>query len=192
MPIVSQQELIEKAQQGKVVSFPTDTVPALAALPNYADLIFATKKRSPDKPLILMGSSPQEMWKYVTGTPQKLNIWQAIAQQYWPGELTLVLPASSLVPKAMNPIDPTTIGMRIPNWPITQNILKETGCLATTSANLSGESALTKMSAIAKKFPSVYALNSEYEGNSGIASTVIKWTNSQWQILRQGQIKLTL
>ncbi|MGK7958032.1 MAG: Sua5/YciO/YrdC/YwlC family protein, partial [Crocosphaera sp.] len=55
MPEVSQQQLITGAKQGKVVSFPTDTVPALAALPDSASLIFATKKRPPDKPLILMG-----------------------------------------------------------------------------------------------------------------------------------------
>lgn len=195
MPIVAQQKLIEKVKQGNVVSFPTDTVPALAALPNHADLIFATKKRPPDKPLILMGSSPQEMWKYVTGNPQELDIWQAIAQQYWPGELTLVLPASPLIPKAMNSIDPTTIGMRIPNCPITQNILKETGCLATTSANLSGEPPIENLSEIAAKFPDVFVLDEELLNNqekygSGLPSTVAKWTGKGWEILRQGSIKL--
>lgn len=195
MPIVSKQELIERAKQGNVVSFPTDTVPALAALPNCADLIFATKKRPPDKPLILMGSSPPEMWKYATGTPQEIDIWQAIAQQYWPGQLTLVLPASLLVPKAMNPIDPTTIGMRIPNSRIAQNILQETGCLATTSANLSGEPPIKNLSEIAEKFPDVFVLDEASVKNqkkygSGLPSTVAKWTGNGWEILRQGSIKL--
>ncbi|MDJ0510517.1 MAG: L-threonylcarbamoyladenylate synthase [Crocosphaera sp.] len=195
MPIVSQKELIERVKQGNVVSFTTDTVPALAALPNYADLIFAAKKRPPDKPLILMGSSPEEMWQYVTGTPQELNIWEAIAQQYWPGQLTLVLPASPLVPKVMNPIDTTTIGMRIPNCSMTQNLLKETGCLATTSANLSGEPPIENLSEIAAKFPNVFVLDEERLKNqkkygSGLPSTVAKWTGNGWQILRQGSIKL--
>ncbi|CCQ65295.1 Sua5 YciO YrdC YwlC family protein [Crocosphaera watsonii WH 0402] len=47
MPKVSQQELIAGVKQGKVISFPTDTVPALAALPNYASLIFCHQKTSP-------------------------------------------------------------------------------------------------------------------------------------------------
>ncbi|MEA5533292.1 L-threonylcarbamoyladenylate synthase [Crocosphaera sp. XPORK-15E] len=195
MPKVSQSELIQGAIKGKVVSFPTDTVPALAALPEHSSLIFATKKRPPDKPLILMGASPQDLWKYVIGNPQELEIWQQIAQQYWPGPLTLVLPASALIPKAMNPIDPTTIGVRIPNHTIAQNILAQTGCLATTSANLSGESPLEDMGKITVKFPDVLTLdeaelkNQEKYG-SGLPSTVAKWSNKGWEILRQGSVKI--
>ncbi len=196
MPQVSQQELITGAKQGKVVSFPTDTVPALAALPDFASLIFVTKKRPPDKPLILMGSSPESIWKYVKGTPEEFQIWEGVVKKYWPGQLTLVLPASELVPKAMNPIDPSTIGVRIPNSIIAQNILKETGCLATTSANLSGESPIEKLGEIAQKFSDVLVLNEEPLKNqkkygSGLPSTVAKWTNTGWKILRQGSIKLT-
>ncbi|MDJ0729449.1 MAG: L-threonylcarbamoyladenylate synthase [Crocosphaera sp.] len=196
MPQVSQQELIAGAKQGKVISFPTDTVPALAALPDFASLIFATKKRPPDKPLILMGSSPQAIWKYVKGTPEEFRIWEEVVKQYWPGQLTLVLSASELVPKAMNPLEPSTIGVRIPNSIIAQNILKQTGCLATTSANLSGEPPLEDLSEIAVNFPDVLVLNEEPLKNrkkygSGLPSTVAKWTNTGWKILRQGSIKLT-
>ncbi|WP_107666702.1 L-threonylcarbamoyladenylate synthase [Cyanothece sp. BG0011] len=195
MPQVSQQQLIAGAKQGKVVSFPTDTVPALAAVPNAASLIFATKKRPPDKPLILMGSSPEAIWQYVRGNPQELRIWEGVVKQYWPGQLTLVLPASELVPKTMNPLDPTTIGVRIPNSIIARNILKETGCLATTSANLSGEPPIENLSEINDKFPNVLVLNEEPLNNqkkygSGLPSTVAKWTDTGWIILRQGSIKL--
>ncbi|MEA5508540.1 L-threonylcarbamoyladenylate synthase [Crocosphaera sp. UHCC 0190] len=195
MPKVSQSELIQGAIKGKVVSFPTDTVPALAALPEHSSLIFATKKRPPDKPLILMGASPQNLWKYVTGNPQELEIWQQIAQIYWPGPLTLVLPASDLVPKGMNPSDPTTIGVRIPNNRIAQNILGQTGCLATTSANLSGEPPLENMGEITVRFPDVLVLNeaelkNQEKYGSGLPSTVAKWSNRGWEILRQGSVKL--
>ena len=195
MPLVSQTELIQAAMAGKVVSFPTDTVPALAALPEYSALIFKAKKRPPDKPLILMGSSPEALWQYVKGTAQALEIWQQIAQQYWPGPLTLVLPASNIVPKAMNPIDPTTIGVRIPHHQIAQNILAKTGCLATTSANLSGNPPIEIMSKITAEFPDVFVLdegllkNTEKSG-SGLPSTVAKWTGEGWQILRQGSINM--
>ncbi len=196
MPIVSQPELITGAKQGKVISFPTDTVPALAALPDAASLIFATKKRPPDKPLILMGPSPEAIWKYVKGTPEEFRIWEEVVKQYWPGQLTLVLPASQVVPKVMNPVDPSTIGVRIPNSIIAQNILKKTGCLATTSANLSGEPPIEKLSDIAVKFPDVLVLNEEPLKNqkkygSGLPSTVAKWTDNGWNILRQGSIQLT-
>ena len=196
MPQVSKPELIAGVKQGKVISFHTDTVPALAALPNYASLIFATKKRPPDKPLILMGSSPKAIWKYVQGTPEEFRIWQEVVQKYWPGQLTLVLPASELVPKDMNPLDNSTIGVRIPDSVIARNILKETGCLATTSANLSGEPPKEKLREIVVSFPNALVLDKEPLNNgkkygSGLPSTVAKWTNQGWIILRQGSIQLT-
>ncbi|ACK66634.1 SUA5/yciO/yrdC domain protein [Rippkaea orientalis PCC 8801] len=195
MPKVTQTELIEAAKMGQVVSFPTDTVPALAALPQNAALIFATKKRPPDKPLILMGASIEALWQYIQGTPEELALWQQIAESYWPGSLTLVLPASSLVPAAMNPLDPTTIGVRIPNHPIAQAILAETGCLATTSANRSGQPPLETMTAIAANFPDVRILddinlNDKDKFGSGQPSTVAKWTGKAWEILRQGSVFL--
>ncbi|NES80155.1 MAG: L-threonylcarbamoyladenylate synthase [Moorea sp. SIO2B7] len=189
MTKVSQAVLISEAIAGKVVSFPTDTVPALAVRPDKAGLVFTVKKRPQDKPLILMGASPEALWSYVTGTPEELKIWQQVAQKYLPGALTLVLPASSCVPTAMNPADPTTIGVRVPNLKIAQDILSQTGPLATTSANLSGEPPLETMIAIEAAFPNVPTLDCNDKLGSGLASTVAKWTGKGWQILRQGSIK---
>jgi L-threonylcarbamoyladenylate synthase len=114
MPLVTQAELIKNAIAGKVVSFPTDTVPALAVLPEKADLIFDLKQRSTDKPLILMTATIDEIWDYILGTAEERTVWQAIAERYWPGQLTLVLPASDRVPAGMNPLNSGTIGIRIP------------------------------------------------------------------------------
>ena len=139
MPLVTQAELIKNTIAGKVVSFPTDTVPAVAVLPEKADLIFDLKQRSTDKPLILMAATVDEIWDYVLGTTQERSIWQAIAKRYWPGQLTLVLPASDRVPPGMNPLNSGTIGIRIPDSAIALEILHQTGPLATTSANLSGQ-----------------------------------------------------
>jgi L-threonylcarbamoyladenylate synthase len=188
--MVSISVLIQKALENQVVSFPTDTLPALAVKPSHSELIFELKQRSYEKPLILMVSSIDEIWQYVKGTPEELTIWQKIANQYLPGGLTMVLPASSLIPPTMNPLNPNSIGVRVPNSSIAQEILRHTGGMATTSANLSGEEALTDMSAIAQKFPSVHVLdydNSQIK-NTGVASTVIKWTGKNWQTLRQGKI----
>jgi len=188
MVLVSQSELIQNAIALNVVSFPTDTVPALAVSPTRADLIFALKQRSQEKPLILMTGEIEDIWEYVQGEEKEIKIWQKMAHKYLPGALTLVLPASSKVPVEMNPLNPTSIGVRVPNHEVARNILRQTGALATTSANLSGEDALTQMSAITTKFPSVYTLNYKTDPTNITPSTVIKWTGKKWQVLRQGKI----
>ncbi|MBD1937605.1 L-threonylcarbamoyladenylate synthase [Microcoleus sp. FACHB-68] len=194
MTQVSLDALVIGAKSGKLVSFPTDTVPALASRPDCAELIFAAKQRTPDKPLILMGASSADLWPYVTGTPEELQIWQQVADQYWPGALTLVLPASERVPAVMNPLEPTTIGVRVPNYALARQILAQTGPLATTSANRSGEPALQTMAEIEAHFPEVFTLRLDkaqlISPNAGIPSTVAKWTGRSWEILRQGALKL--
>ncbi|MFM5980569.1 MAG: L-threonylcarbamoyladenylate synthase [Sphaerospermopsis kisseleviana] len=187
---VSLEVLINSAKAGKLISFPTDTVPALASIPTQAELIYAAKQRSLDKPLILMAAKAEDLWDYVKGNQTEYQIWQEVVSQYWPGALTLVLPASEKIPQVMNPTDPTTIGIRVPNHPIAQNILAQTGPMATTSVNLSGQPALENRAEIEVNFPDVLTLEAiEYKG-LGIPSTVAKWTGNDWQILRQGVIKI--
>ncbi|MBD0385810.1 MAG: L-threonylcarbamoyladenylate synthase [Nostoc sp. C3-bin3] len=195
MTQVSLTNLIAGARAGLLVSFPTDTVPALAAIPEKAALIFAAKQRSQDKPLILMAASAEDLWLYVKGDENEYKDWQELADKYWPGGLTLVLQASYRVPKVMNPIDPTTIGIRVPNSAIAQTILAQTGPLATTSANFSGQPPLQSMAEIEAQFPNVLIATTEYQDEIlglGIPSTVAKWTGINWQILRQGAIKLDI
>ncbi len=194
MAQVSIADLVTGVRAGYVVSFPTDTVPALAALPKKADSIFAAKQRSQTKPLILMAATAAELWSFVKGSETELQVWQQVAAMYWPGALTLVLPASDRIPKAMNPADPTTIGIRVPKSAIAQNILLQTGPLATTSANLSGQPPLTKMVDIEAQFPDVLTLQPTKlvaeDSVIGVPSTVAKWMGSGWEILRQGAVKL--
>ncbi len=192
MTQVSLQELIEGVLAGKLISFPTDTVPALATLPQKSPLIFTAKQRSQDKPLILMAACATDLWSYVTGSAEELLIWQQVATTYWPGAITMVLPASDRVPKEINSADPSTVGLRVPNHPISQAILSRTGALATTSANKSGQPPLQTMSEIEAEFPDVLmspALARE-DLASAIPSTVIKWIGNNWQVLRMGAVKL--
>jgi L-threonylcarbamoyladenylate synthase len=193
MPLVPMDALIDGACKGLLVSFPTDTVPALAAKPENADLIYTAKQRSLDKPLILMAASTEELWNFVDGNEFNLNIWRQIATKYLPGALTMVLPTTAEVAKTMNPKDPTTIGVRVPNSSIACSILAQTGPLATTSANLSGQSALLTMKEIATQFPQTLTLM-DYESQDnnptiGVPSTVVKWTGNSWEVLRQGATK---
>ena len=195
MAQVSLEALVTGVLAGKLVSFPTDTVPALAAIPDSAKLIFTAKQRSLNKPLILMAASASELWDYVIGNKHEYEIWQEVMQKYWPGALTLVLPASKQVPESLNPSDPSTIGIRVPDSEIARKILAKTGPLATTSANLSGQPALRTMAEIAAKFPDVLALltqksSIESDLKDSLPSTVAKWSGNTWQILRQGSVIL--
>ncbi|MBW4634138.1 MAG: L-threonylcarbamoyladenylate synthase [Iphinoe sp. HA4291-MV1] len=209
MTQVSLDTLVSGVRAGKLVSFPTDTVPALATLPEQGALIYAAKQRSRDKPLILMAASAEEIWSFTEGSDDEYEIWHRVAKKYWPGALTLVLPASASVAQAMISIsdgdwDPhkdklnlnKTIGIRVPNCRIAQTILAQTGPLATTSANLSGQPSLRTMAEIEAQFPNVLTLaatefKDEIHGD-GVPSTVVKWTGKNWQILRQGAIKVEL
>lgn len=207
---VAWQDLVAAVSAGEsLISFPTDTVPALASRPDRADLIFAAKQRPMDKPLILMAATFADVWRYVAGREAERQIWQEVASRYWPGALTLVLPASDRLPPVINPTDPTTIGVRIPDHAIARAILQATGPLATTSVNRSGEPPLLTMTEIEQQFPDVLTLtdadasssavtargtldqhNGSRPAASGIPSTVVRWQGTGWQVLRQGAVTL--
>jgi L-threonylcarbamoyladenylate synthase len=192
MAQVSLERLISAARTGNLVSFPTDTVPALATLPAAAESIFAAKQRSQNKPLILMAGRVEDLWQFTRGSAGELAIWQAVAEGYLPGALTLVLPASELVPAVMNPLGNQTIGLRVPAHPLAQQILLQVGAMATTSANLSGQSPLLTMAEISGAFPQVFALDVEPDLPSlSQPSTVVKWSDSGWELLRQGAMTIT-
>ena len=193
---VSQADLITGAIAGEPVSFPTDTVPALAIKPKYGERLYQLKQRPSNKPLILMGASIDDLLPYTIYTKEELAAWQQLIRQYWPGALTLVLPASKLVPKVINSTQSNTVGIRVPNSSVARQILQQTGVMATTSANISGTEALISMTAIAKTFSDVLVLEDadlpkKEKIGSGFASTVVCWQNKQWKILRQGSIKIS-
>lgn len=193
-------QLITIAQGGSLISFPTDTVPALAIRPDRAQDLFQAKQRSTQKPLILMGASQGDLWPYVdtTGVPAEIiDQWQQLMAQYWPGAVTFVLPvgpAGQPWAAALNPENPTTLGLRVPNHDLARSLLQQTGPLATTSANRSGEPALTDLPSIAQAFPQVAVLDpgAGLSGGSGQASTVVQWQDDGWQVLRSGAVVLDL
>jgi len=204
MPQVDFAEFVEQVRTGvALASFPTDTVPALAARPDQGDRIYTTKGRAPDKPLILMGATLDDLLPCVSGTDEEIAVWRQMAAQYWPGALTLVLPASDRLPSPMNPLQTGTLGIRVPNHPLARHILAHTGPLATTSVNRSGQPALEEIHDIATQFPellllsqgAIAALKTQL-GNfpltaSGVPSTVIRWHPDGWDVLRQGSVQIS-
>ncbi|MEL6490096.1 MAG: L-threonylcarbamoyladenylate synthase [Cyanobacteria bacterium J06621_3] len=188
-----------------LVAFPTDTVPALAARPEQAALIFEAKQRPPEKPLILMGASLDDLLPFISGSAAELAVWRTCVETHWPGQLTLVLPESDRTPQNLNPTRTGTLGIRVPNHPIALQLLAQTGPLATTSANFSGQPPLTTAKEISRTFPAALtladhcyvpgtssdkALSQFHSQPSGLPSTVAKWTGTDWEILRQGKIHL--
>ena len=203
MPQVSLQEFVESVRRGKALaSFPTDTVPALAARPDQGDRIYAAKERPADKPLILMGAALDDLLPYVEGTPEAIVTWQQMADRYWPGALTLVLPASDRMPAAMNPLQTGTLGIRVPAHPLARHLLAQTGPLATTSVNRSGQPPLEDLGSIAAQFPELVLLSEGAIADikaeigdfamtaSGVPSTVVRWQDGKWEVLRQGSVQI--
>lgn len=138
-----------------------------------------------------MVSDVAKLWQFTQGSDRELAIWRSVAERYLPGALTLVLPASDLIPAVMNPLGTKTIGLRVPDCEIARSILRGTGALATTSANLSGAPPLLTMTEIDQNFPQVFALDLSADlPASGQPSTVIAWQQNGWQLLRQGAVRV--
>jgi L-threonylcarbamoyladenylate synthase len=191
MALVAIAPLVCSARSKKIVSFPTDTVPALAVVPDGAELIYTLKQRSPDKPLILMGASLEELWEYVDTSHPAFPLWQELAQAKLPGALTLVLPQNPTY-QPFN-LGFTTIGIRVPNHPKAIAILRQTAPLLTTSANLSGKTALLTAAQISAQFPEVLVLDDldiPDKNMSGLPSTILEYAESGWEIRRQGTVNI--
>ena len=88
--------------------------------------------------------------------------------------------------------DSLTIGLRIPNSNIAQSLLRETGPLLTSSANISGFHGATTVEGIALDFPSLKILGPIPWGkSSGKASTIITWRKSgYWSQIREGEVQV--
>lgn len=185
--ICSATELAGRLIQGEAALFPTDTLPALATKPEAAARLWELKARPREKPVILMAASTEPLLSAL-GVPIE-PAWQALAEQHWPGALTLVLPANSELLEQLNP-GGGSLGLRVPNCERALELLRLTGPLATTSANRSGEPACLNAQEAAAQFPQVAQLGPwPWPMPSGLGSTVIAWEASgQWKLLRRGAV----
>ena len=138
MTTISQSDLKRAAEllrAGKLVAFPTETVYGLGANALSAEAvqkIFDAKGRPKTSPLIVHVASIEDVQKVVTEWPESA---QKLAEKFWPGPLTLVLPKQAAVPDIVT-AGLKTVGVRMPSHPVALALLKECGLpLAAPSAN---------------------------------------------------------
>ena len=187
MNLVDCESALKTLKSGLPIIFPTDTLPAIGCLPKFSNIIYEFKKRDGNKPLILMGSEHKQLVDYVQESAKE--DYENMATKYWPGALTMVFPASEKQTSNLTSND-LTIGLRIPNSNMAQSLIKETGPLLTSSANISGFRGSLTVEGIALDFPSVKILGPIPWGKrSGRASTIIFWKKSgDWRLIRKGEV----
>ena len=187
MNLVNSKSALKTLKSGLPIIFPTDTLPAIGCLPKFSEIIYEFKKRDRDKPLILMGSEHKQLIDYVHESAKE--DYENIASKYWPGALTMVIPASEKQTSILTSND-LTIGLRIPNSNMAQSLIRETGPLLTSSANISGFKGSITVEGIFIDFPSVKILSPiPWEKSSGKASTIIFWKKSgDWRLIREGEV----
>lgn len=128
----------EALRQGGLAVVPTDTVYGVAADafdPDATAAVFAAKQRSRTHPLPILIHSPKQLPALVAAVPPAA---ERLMAAYWPGALTLVVPASPDLQWDIGDND-GTVAVRMPFDDVTLEVIRQVGPLAVTSANRSGE-----------------------------------------------------
>jgi len=176
-------------QAGGVVAFPTDTVYGIgvSAFDEKAiNKIYDVKGRSHLKAIPILVSDVDDLDQITPPIPLSV---QQIIDNFWPGALTLVLPMLPELPGNLSPWP--TVGLRIPDHDQVRNLLRDTGPLAATSANLSGEpSALTADNVLHQLAGRIDLILDGGTVPGGQASTVLDCSGDKLKILREGPISL--
>jgi len=172
---------------GGLVAFPTDTVYGLGALVHDRtgiERLFKAKIRDANKAIaVLIGDLDQlEIVAEILSSSAR-----QLAAQFWPGALTLVVPRHPELPENISPIP--TVGVRMPDHAFVREMLRITGPLATTSANLSGganpRNARDVMEQLNRR---VELVLDGGDARVGVPSTVVDCTQEPVKILRHGAI----
>ena len=179
-------EIIKK---GGLVAIPTETVYGLGA--NGLDeravaKIFEAKGRPQDNPLILHLSGPEQIELYCHHIPQAAY---DLAEKFWPGPLTMVLPARSCVPKRTTG-GLSTVAVRCPDSDVTREIIRLSGVpLAAPSANISGKPSTTTAEHVRHDHDG--RIDAIVDGGScrvGVESTIVDLSEERPRLLRPGGV----
>lgn len=174
-------------QKGGLIAFPTDTVYGLAVPAFNAvgiDRLYQAKDREAGKAIpVLIGNFSQ--LSLITPGINKKSLH--LARRFWPGALTLIVIRHLDLPCNISPF--STIGVRMPDHSFALALLKTSGPLATTSANISGETnPLTAQDVLTQLEGRIELILDGGNAPGGIPSTVVDCTGAKPIILRQGAI----
>lgn len=176
-------------REGRLVSFPTETVYGLGAnaLNSEAVLaLFNAKMRPLDNPPIVHVGILEDVYRLAKEVPSKAKI---LMEKFWPGPLTLIFHRSDIVPEVtVAHLD--TIAIRMPNHPVALALIRESGCpIAAPSANLAGRPSPTTAQHVLEDLNGRIDLILDAGPTSiGVESTVLDLTVDPPQILRPGGV----
>jgi L-threonylcarbamoyladenylate synthase len=183
------EQAISVMQRGGIVAFPTDTVYGIGASlahPEALERIFEIKGRDRDRTLPLLVASPADLDKVTEHVEPELL---RLASEFWPGPLTIALPARDSLPAHVVAAD-HTVGVRVPNHSVALILAQRCGgAIAVTSANLSGQSPARRPEEIDPSLAE--SLDLILDGGiarGGLASTVIRLEGATISIVREGAI----
>ena len=176
-------------KNGGLVAIPTETVYGLGANgldENAVAKIFEAKGRPQDNPLILHISGPEQIELFCHHIPQKAY---DLAERFWPGPLTIVLPAKETVPKRTTG-GLSTVAVRCPDCDVTREIIRLSGVpVAAPSANISGKPSTTTAEHVRHDHDG--KIDAIVDGGScrvGVESTIVDLTEERPRLLRPGGI----
>ncbi len=176
-------------RDGGLVAFPTETVYGLggdALNPESSRKIYAAKGRPSDNPLIVHIADVRDLAAIVSRVPETA---QRLAEAFWPGPLTMILPKSDRVPmETTGGLD--TVAVRLPSHPVALALIRESGgYVAAPSANTSGKPSPTLAAYVAEDMDGrIDMIIDGGEVGIGLESTIVDLTVEPPQILRPGYI----
>jgi L-threonylcarbamoyladenylate synthase len=179
----------EQLRHGELVAFPTETVYGLGAdagNPAAVAKIFAAKGRPSDHPLIVHLADSSQLNDWASCIPD--SAWQ-LAQAFWPGPLTLILPKHPRVPLAVTG-GQQTVGLRVPNNAVARQLLQAFGNgIAAPSANRFGHISPTLAQHVEEELGNCVSCILDGGACSvGVESTIIDLSDRTPAILRPGRI----
>ncbi|MBQ9973515.1 MAG: threonylcarbamoyl-AMP synthase [Oscillospiraceae bacterium] len=181
----------ELLRSGGLVGIPTETVYGLGANaldPDAVSRIFVAKGRPQDNPLIIHIPAADWIDRYCVDVPQSARI---LADRFWPGPMTMVLPRAAVVPDVVTAgLD--TVGVRCPGHELCRQIIEQAGVpVAAPSGNTSGRpSPTTAQHMLEDMDGKIDAIVDGGPCDVGVESTIIDLTGDVPRLLRPGGITL--
>lgn len=180
---------IDVLSSGGLVAFPTDTVYGLGALVSDEKAvisIYQVKARGSEKAIPILLGDVSQLPLVSTGA----NITgQKLARRFWPGPLTIVVPRHPSISDAVTPY--ATVAVRVPGFAPARDLIRLTGPLAVTSANISGQPSLSSARDVMRELGGRIPLI--LDGGltpAGIPSTIVDCSHGEPVIIREGPITL--